>query len=93
MEGIIALLWLVAAILGIVQFVAVLQLFGIRKDLKRLTEHMVQNVPQVPTSPAEAVMTTKNDRTPYAKPRAEAEPPISKEETDRRYNEWLAKKK
>jgi hypothetical protein len=54
---------------------------------------MVQNVPQVPTSPAEAVMTTKNDRTPYAKPRAEAEPPISKEETDRRYNEWLAKKK
>jgi len=41
MEGIIALLWLVAAILGIVQFVAVLQLFGIRKDLRLLTEHLV----------------------------------------------------
>jgi integrase len=41
MEGIIALLWLVAAILGIVQFIAVLQLFGIRKDLRLLTEHLV----------------------------------------------------
>ncbi len=54
---------------------------------------MVAGAQQVPNSTAEVVMTTENNRTPQVKPKAEAEPPISKEETDRRYNEWLAKKK
>jgi hypothetical protein len=36
---------------------------------------------------------TENSRSPYANAKPELEPPISKEEQDRLYNEWLKKKK
>ena len=45
------------------------------------------------TSDRSSVQGTENNRSPYAKAKPQAEPPISKEEQDRLYNEWLAKKK
>jgi hypothetical protein len=40
-----------------------------------------------------SLQSTENNRSPYAKAKAESQPPISKEEQDRLYNEWIAKKK
>jgi hypothetical protein len=45
------------------------------------------------TSDNSSLEGTENNRSPYAKTKPEAEPPISKEEQDRLYNEWIAKKK